>query len=303
MIISNEVYENILENLTEGVYYVDTQRRITYWNKAAEKITGYTKEEVLGKSCADNVLRHIDENGLELCLDHCPLIDAVKQGETKEKNIYVHHKNGHRVHIYTRVSPILDDGGNVVGAVELFSDLSKNTHGELITELEKLKQQIYKDTLTEIGNRKYADITLARRISEYKDIQIPFAVFFMDIDNFKNVNDTYGHDIGDKVLKMVANSVVGLLRSLDIVCRWGGEEFVIISPNITQGAMGAIGDRLRKFIEKSWIELGDGTNLSVTVSIGATMANDEDTPESVIKRADTAMYQSKLEGRNRITIA
>lgn len=302
MIVSDKVYRNILEQLTEGVYYIDTERRITYWNKAAEQITGYERDEVLGKSCSDNVLRHIDEDGTELCIGNCPLMDAVKKSETKEKSIYLHHKDGHRVHVFTRVSPITNESNEVIGAVELFSDLSKNTHGELISELEKLKKEVYTDTLTKIGNRKYAEINLDRRFCEMHDHRIPYNVFFIDIDNFKQINDTYGHETGDRVLRMVANSIVSLLRSMDVVCRWGGEEFVVISPNITSSAAASIAERIRSFVEKSWVTTDDGRDIFVTVSIGCASANEEDTPASVVKRADAAMYSSKLAGRNKVTI-
>lgn len=303
MIISSNVYENILEQLTEGIYYVDIDRKITYWNKAAEKITGYTKEEVIGKCCSDNILRHIDEAGVEMCTDSCPLIDSVKNGGTNEKNIFLHHKDGHRVHIYTRVAPISDTKGEIIGAVELFSDLSKNIHGELINELEKLKKEVYMDTLTKTGNRKYAELTLQRRMKDFHEHHIPFSVLFLDIDNFKSINDTYGHYCGDKVLKMVSGSIMSLLRSMDVVCRWGGEEFVIISPNLTRELTESIGERIRIFIEKSWLDLEGGDNISVTVSIGCTMVKDDDTDLSLIKRADAAMYQAKLSGKNKVVSA
>lgn len=302
MIVSEELYKSILENLSEGIYYVDRNRNITYWNKAAENITGYSKEEVMGKSCADNLLKHIDENGNDLCSSSCPLLDAVNMGETREKSIFLHHKDGHRVNIFTRVAPIKDDYGNIIGAVEIFNDLSKNTHGDLICELEKLKEEVYTDALTSIGNRKYAEITMERRLNEWKDVGIPFSVIFIDIDNFKKVNDTYGHDIGDKVLKMVAKTITGTLRSMDVACRWGGEEFVVISPNLTKQTTKQVAERLRQFVEKSWVHTDDQEMISVTVSVGCTVITEQDTETSIIKRADKAMYASKLEGKNRVTI-
>jgi diguanylate cyclase (GGDEF)-like protein/PAS domain S-box-containing protein len=301
MIVSEKLYQSILENLSEGIYYVDKDRSITYWNKAAENITGYTKEEVMGKSCADNLLRHIDEEGNELCITSCPLNDAVKNGDTKEKSIYLHHKDGHRLHVFTRVAPITGDDGKIVGAVEMFHDLSTNTHGELICELEKLKEEVYTDSLTNIGNRKYASISMERRLSEWTEVGIPFSIFFIDIDDFKRINDTYGHDTGDKVLKMVAKSITGTLRAMDVACRWGGEEFIVISPNLTGKTTEQVGERIRQFVEKSWIKTDEGEDLYVTISVGCTVVTENDTEGSVIKRADTAMYRSKLDGKNRVT--
>lgn len=303
MLGSDTVYQNILEQLTEGIYYVDTDRKITYWNKAAENITGYSKEEVIGRQCSENILRHLDENCHEMCKEACPLADAVTKCETKEKNIFLHHKDGHRVHVFTRVSPITDNKGRIMGAVELFSDISKNIHSELICELEQLKKEVYTDALTGTGNRKYAELTLNRRFDEWKKQNISFSLLFIDIDDFKTVNDTHGHNDGDKVLKMVANSIVGLLRSLDTVCRWGGEEFIVISPNTSLKVISAMAERIRGFIEKSWITTASGSeDVYTTVSIGSTTVRGDDTPVTVMTRADKAMYQSKINGKNRVTI-
>lgn len=144
MNVTKTIYKSIIDQLKESVYYVDTNRRIIYWNKAAEELTGYTSEEVLGKCCADNLLKHIDEDGNELCTTDCPLVNAIRENETKDKkNIYLHHKDGHRVHVSTRVSPIKDDYNKIVGAVELFDDMAMNPHCDLLYELEELKKKRY----------------------------------------------------------------------------------------------------------------------------------------------------------------
>lgn len=302
MTVTDKVYENILEQLNEGIYYVDTERKITYWNKAAETISGYTKEEVMGRSCADNLLRHIDESGNEMCKNDCPITGAILKGAGAEKNIYLHHKNGHRVKVFTRITPIRNNNGDVVGAVELFTDLTNDTHTELISELEKLKKEVYSDALTQIGNRKYGEITLERRFRDWQDYRIPFSIFFIDIDFFKKINDTYGHCTGDSVLKMVSKSITSLLRSMDVVCRWGGEEFIIISPNITGSAVTMVGERIRRFIEQSWVQSASDEMVYCTISIGAASVQNGDTPAAILKRADSAMYHSKQNGRNKLTI-
>ncbi len=123
----------------------------------------------------------------------------------------------------------------------------------------------------------------------------------MDIDHFKKVNDTYGHDIGDEVLKFVANTFVTNSRPFDSYGRWGGEEFIGIIRNITCEGLEHIGNRLRLLVENSYI-LHENKKLQVTISIGATLVKDDDTIESLVKRADILLYQSKAAGRNRLTI-
>ena len=124
----------------------------------------------------------------------------------------------------------------------------------------------------------------------------------MDIDQFKNVNDTYGHSIGDKVLSMVANTFRDTLRSTDTIGRWGGEEFVAIVYDIfDKMTLFAIAEKLRKLIEASHLD-EEGHRVAVTISVGATCLSPHDTPESIIERADRLMYQSKQAGRNAVTV-
>lgn len=101
-------YLSILENLNDGVYYVDNDRKITYWNKSAERITGYTAEEVVGSFCYDNILQHIDEKGTQLCKNGCPLSLTISDGNIRDINVCLHHKDGYRVPIYVRSIPHTD---------------------------------------------------------------------------------------------------------------------------------------------------------------------------------------------------
>ena len=131
---------------------------------------------------------------------------------------------------------------------------------------------------------------------------IPFGVLFMDIDDFKRVNDVYGHDTGDSVLKFVAGTLSANSRPFDLYGRWGGEEFVGIVRNVNAANLKHMGQRLRRLVEKSFLLADDGDKLRVTISLGATMALPEDTIHSLLQRADTLMYQSKAAGKNRLTI-
>ena len=123
----------------------------------------------------------------------------------------------------------------------------------------------------------------------------------MDIDHFKRVNDSYGHETGDTVLKMVAQTMAHNIRSFDVIGRWGGEEFLIILANITKNQLQTVAEKLRILVEHSTLNIGDA-KISVTISIGATMAQKKDTVESIVKRADLLMYKSKGKGRNTVTI-
>lgn len=297
--MSLDFYEQLLENLHDGVYYVDTEKRITYWNRAAERITGYQKDEVMHFRCSDNILKHINEQGQDMCTIKCPLSQTLKDGKIRDVDIYLHHKEGYRVPVAVRVSPILNEKGKIVGAVELFLDNASKL--ATIKEIESLKQEVFIDQLTGLANRKFAQIELKHKLDNLFAYSIYFGVLFIDVDNFKAFNDTYGHNLGDKILIMVAKTMSNILRSMDIAVRWGGEEFVVIIPAIDHQNLAEIAERIRIFINKSWLKV-EGNTLQVTVSIGGTIAQLEDSAKSLIERADQQMYKSKKAGKNKVFI-
>lgn len=298
--LSSESCARIFDNLYDGLYLVDRYRKISYWNKSAERISGFTASEVLGRSCSDNILTHVDEAGNSLCKGNCPLAMSINDGENREADIFLHHKNGHRIPVSVRIGVLKNLTNEIIGGIELFSDISKYKSFEL--KAKELEELAMLDNLTKIANRNYMEKEFNIRFEERKRIGISFGVLFIDIDHFKNFNDTYGHDIGDSVLKFVAETLAYNSRPFDIVGRWGGEEFVIIVRNANLKLLESIGNRLRMLVEKSYI-LINNEKTRVTISVGATTVQDEDTVQGLLKRADSLLYESKKEGRNRLTIA
>jgi diguanylate cyclase (GGDEF)-like protein/PAS domain S-box-containing protein len=297
--ISPQFYETLLDNLYDGVYFVDLDRKITFWNKAAEKITGFTKAEVLGKRCADNLLRHVDERGTPLCEGACPVSQTLSDGQFRSASVFLHHKQGHRLPVAIGVAPITDRGLNIMGAVEIFRDDSATVAA--LEHLQELEDLAYLDGLTRIANRTYLEYFIVGKFNELRRLGWSFGVIFVDVDRFKQVNDTFGHQTGDVVLKMVAQTLLKNCRSFDLVARWGGEEFIcVISKLKDADQIGSIAERLRVLVESAWVPLPD-CSLHVTISLGVTLARLQDTPETLIHRADDLMYQSKTAGRNRIT--
>jgi diguanylate cyclase (GGDEF)-like protein len=242
----------------------------------------------------------MDEKGVRLCLtDLCPASRVFRSGKTHEQELYLHHKDGHRVYVLTRITPMLDSNGNLEGAVEIFSDNTSTVMAR--RRVERLRKLTLLDPVTELGNRRYGMINLSSRLGELKRYDWKFGVIFMDIDRFKNVNDTYGHETGDKVLKMVANTLSRNCRRFDIFCRWGGEEFLGIIANVNEADLFLIADRFRRLVEESSFKSEKGP-IKVTVSVGATVPRPDDTAEGLIKRADELMYHSKSAGLNRVSM-
>ena len=155
MKLDKDSYARIIDNLYDGLYFVNRDRIITYWNKAAERISGYAANEVVGRSCSDNILTHVDDEGRSLCTGMCPLAATIADKTLRSAEVYMHHKDGHRIPIFVRVTPLTDAEGNVIGGIELFTDISNQTANALrIKELEKLALL---DHLTRIPNRNYIE--------------------------------------------------------------------------------------------------------------------------------------------------
>ena len=299
MSTEDDFYKNLLDSLYDGVYFVDRDRRITYWNKGAERISGYESSEVVGMRCSDNLLVHITDEGVALCKTVCPLAQTLSDGRAREAEVYLKHKDGHRVPVLIRVSPLRESIGHIVGAVESFRDNS--SEAALQQKVEDLQKMALLDPLTGLANRRYIDMTLSSRLDEMKRYGWSCAVLFIDIDNFKVINDEHGHSTGDKILKMVARTLASNLRSFDMLGRYGGEEFIAIIANVNAKQLYSFANRLRVLVEQSSLSTGSG-RVVATISIGATLAQRTDTVEKVMKRADQLMYQSKTAGRNRVSM-
>ena len=159
-----------------------------------------------------------------------------------------------------------------------------------------------RDPLTETGNRVAMDQTLQREIDMARRHMHPLSLLMLDIDHFKKINDTHGHAAGDSVLRAVAGAIKRQLRNVDMVFRFGGEEFLILLSNTGRDAAGMVGERLRQAAQAQdyWVE---GTRIELTVSLGCSTLLAAESAESLLRRADNALYVAKREGRNRLAMA
>jgi diguanylate cyclase (GGDEF)-like protein/PAS domain S-box-containing protein len=292
-------YKAMLDALHDGVYFVDRQMRIIYWNKAAERITGYSAEEAMASPCSDNIRMHVDKAGNALCKEGCPLAATLQDGQSRDALLFLRHKSGHRVPVDIRVTPQMNDRGETVGAIELFANAS--AHISLKMQVEELKRLVLLDSLTQLPNRRYLESQIHSSFALFRRGTVPFGFLFFDIDYFKRFNDQYGHDVGDLALQTVARTLKGAVRPFDSIGRWGGEEFAAVLPNVDDKTLAAAAGRLRLLVSRSSVET-NAAQLAVTVSVGGTVARADDSVASLVKRADTLMYRSKEKGRNCVTI-
>ena len=296
-----ENFKDILDNLLEAVYVTDLDRRIVYWNRAAEDLTGFAKEEVLQRVCSENILGHVDRRGVPLCGGQCPLAETMADGKPRETMVFLHHKEGFRRPVRVRTSPLRNASGAVSGGIEVFEDAM----GFLALEekIQLLESLTLLDPLTRIGNRRYLEMQIEEKLREFQISGLSLGFLLFDIDRFKDVNDTWGHLVGDRVLTVVASTLKHSLRIYDVVGRWGGEEFLMVFRPMPRHELHALGRRICTAIASEPVEVA-GTRLQVTASLGLIgyppfpEALDLLGWEQLVSLADRALYEVKAHGRN-----
>lgn len=295
------LYQQILEHLFDGVYTVDDKCRITYWNSAAERITGYSRNEVLGRCCSDNILRHVDAKGHSLCRDSCPLTFTLADGQDREAEVFLHRKDGVRQPVRVRVIPMGDADGKPKAALAVFSDASERLR--LLRRLEDIQRDSLTDPLTGAANRRRGQMFLETCLHLLQDHGQAFGVLMADLDNFKRFNDTHGHQAGDRLLRAVAGSLQNCLRAADCLCRWGGEEFLVVVPTADVRGLEALAERMRRIVASTWIECG-GQEVHTTISIGGAFMAETGSLDGLVELADHNLYVCKDAGRDcaRVTV-
>jgi diguanylate cyclase (GGDEF)-like protein/PAS domain S-box-containing protein len=294
-----EPYElaGVLDAIGDGIYVVDPQRRIVFWNDGAEQISGYTRAEVVGRSCGDGLLEHVDESGDGLCGTRCPLQATLIDGLRRECRVFMHHKDGSMVPVRVAASPVYSGDRTITGAVEVFVDDTARVRA--LRQVERLSAMALLDSLTGLGNRAFLERTLEAKGREARASGEPFGVLFIDVDHFKRVNDTYGHAIGDEVLRVLARTLARNQRVGDEIARFGGEEFVLVTGPIAPQGLVTLAERLRVLVRTSRVNTSTEP-VSVQVSIGAAMARPDDSPQQVLDRADQRLLAAKRNGRDRV---
>lgn len=288
---SLEIFKGVMDNLVEGVYVVDMERRIVYWNEGAAKITGYSRNQVLGYRCGRDLLAHTDPQGILMCDRDCPLERALRDGIHTECESMMQNNGGYPVPVLVEVMPIRSRQGRIVGAAQIFRDHTR--FRETADRLMQMKRVAMEDPVTHLGNRRRVETVLQARIREFERYGLSMGVIFADINNFKLINDTFGHDVGDRVLEDVATAFRQTVRRIDTVGRWGGDEFVCVVPHTDGEELDVLSERLRINVRRLQIDLDEHRRIRPSLSIGTATIRPGDTTDSLIARADLAMYENK----------
>ena len=280
----NEAYlKAIIASIHAGVMVIDAEKHeIVDVNETACIMIGVSKENLIGKICHNYVCPA--EQG------KCPITD-LKQVIDNSERLLIDTK-GNKIPIIKTVVPVTMR--NRTYLLESFID---------ITDRKRMDEQIQKlattDSLTQAYNRTKFESILNSELERSKRYNHPLSMILFDIDHFKVANDTYGHVAGDYVLKTLTQIVTKNLRATDSLARWGGEEFIILTPGTGINNAQVLAERIRKTIERyKFDDVG-----KVTISSGVTEFTLNDIKDSFIKRADDTMYKAKKKGRNRVEVS
>jgi diguanylate cyclase (GGDEF)-like protein/PAS domain S-box-containing protein len=293
--LENQVANVTLDSIGEAVLRTDINCSIVYLNRIAESMTGWRREEAMGRQITD-VLRFID--GVSRAVVHNAVEIVMHEDKTVKvtsncKSCILVRRDGTEFGIENTVTPIHDEHGVVSGAVVSFHDVSVARAKSL--EMSHMAQH---DFLTGLPNRMLFNDRLKQAISLAVRQGKQLAVMFVDLDHFKRINDSLGHAMGDKLLQSVAERLVACVRRMDTISRLGGDEFLVLLSQVEHEEDAAFSARkiLRSLAAPHII---DGKSLDVNVSIGvSTYPSDGADVESLMSKADTAMYEAKQHGRN-----
>lgn len=285
------IFHLLYETIPEGICLIDSNGTVLFDNPAARL---YNNGKSLLDCSAEELFQCIDlDNG------ESPVQESIRDGQFRTLHGLFTAPNGIPRTVAYRIFQITPQ----TQSNKLFAVFIRDNSEDLENQerMRVLETQCLVDPLTELPNRTMLESNLTTRFHEYERFGWVFGVMMIDIDHFKNFNDKYGHDIGDVVLQSTGKMLAKNLRPFDIVGRWGGEEFVAVIANVDRLGLLSAAERTRYQVQQNRISVSE-QNLKVTVSIGATLCSQDDDAESIVKRADQAMYDSKTNGRNKATI-
>jgi diguanylate cyclase (GGDEF)-like protein/PAS domain S-box-containing protein/putative nucleotidyltransferase with HDIG domain len=289
-------YLYVLESLYDGFYLVDSDLRFIVWNQSAENLLGRPASDVRGQTWTSRLLGLSDRNDKTLPDDRCPMKRVIADGRPTTSVVKLQHAEGHSVEVEVQSMPLLDGHGRLQGVAEILRDLNRTSRRP--REFRELKLAATRDSLTMLANRGELETQLTSLFSEYaKSHSDPFSVIFADLDFFKSINDSHGHSIGDRVLVDTARLFQKETYSGELVCRYGGEEFVILCPGTKLEDAQRRAERLRVVLSRS--SVADLKDFKVTCSFGVAEIEPGDSVENLLRRADKALYMAKQKGRNR----
>jgi diguanylate cyclase (GGDEF)-like protein/PAS domain S-box-containing protein len=283
----------LLDAVGQSVIATDLEGKVLYWNRAAEEIYGWSSEEALGRSLRDLT---VSEEALEKAEE---VASELRAGRTWSGETLLRRKDGSHVPVLGTATPLFDDRGNVVGMIGVSTDISERKALE-----EELERRASYDPLTGLPNRRTFVDRLGQALQRTKRGKEgrKVGVLFMDLDGFKNVNDSLGHEAGDRLLVALAERLKNRLRSEDVLARFGGDEFAVLLEEAADASEAIrVAQRIAEALREPFTVNDHQVNLntSVGITLGSAHTND---PEGMLREADVAMYRAKEQGPGRYAV-
>lgn len=300
IVISSDINESVLrkifDSLYDGAYFIDKNQQVLLWNKSAEEITGYSAEELLNTYCFDNTLNYLDKDGNDLKAENCPLHQTLFDKKSREAYLFIKHKEGYRIPIHAKISPIMNDNGFIIGAVQIFC------RSNLKDTVEKQPVKAAAPEIVQITSVKLADqiqiekkLELLFQSSLDKDYET-FSILITKLDDPKKHEEQI-----EKIMNILAKTLSVSIGETDLLGRWENHSLLIISTSASKGILNNLAYKLRNLISHTVINTTSG-QLKFTISTIATIARKNDTKSSIFERITSIMKKAESKGNNQIVI-
>ena len=286
----------LLENMYDAVVFIDAHGLVTLWNRGAERLTGIPGASMRQRQWHPELLQMTDERRQLVGEADCPVTCALRSGVQSLRRLTISGRNNRAVAVDSHTIPVIGDGSKMLGAILLFHDASSET--TLEQQCQSLHEKATQDPLTQLANRAEFDRVQEMFIATHQQQGVPCSLIIMDLDRFKRVNDTYGHQAGDHAIMSLAKLLKGACRPGDLAARYGGEEFVMLCADCDNSTAVRRAEQIRKALAQMPQPAMDGRAL--TASFGVTEIQPGDTPETMLRRADRALLMAKSRGRNQV---
>jgi diguanylate cyclase (GGDEF)-like protein/PAS domain S-box-containing protein len=294
-----EIFRNVLESLQTGVYLVDRDQRILFWNEGAEKITGYFRQDVIGRFCRENSAAEVDGNKIILPDAADAIVSVLHDGKPTILEISLRHKAGHRISIRLRAAPIRNGHRTVIGVAVSFDEgLSASDWDR---RQSKLAGHGCLDAATGVLTQAFTLSQLREKLAVFGEHQMPFSVLYIEIDRIDHLRASYGQAVLAPVLRVVGQTLENGLRPTDFLGRFGEYRFLAILTECGSEDVERAAERIMKMVNAAEVEWW-GDRWSVTASFGATTVTMGDTVESISERAQRSLDESIAAGGNRVTL-
>jgi PAS domain S-box-containing protein/diguanylate cyclase (GGDEF)-like protein len=298
MEFDGEIYKSVLESLPVGVYLVDASRRILSWNRGAERLTGYLSQEVIGRCCAVDLLMHCDDSKTILCGDACPLLATMRDGQVREADVYLLHKDGQRIPVRIYAFPLRNDDGVLIGCAECFEPRVILPAAMVPQDL---PASIPLDSLTDLPDRAGTLAWLAGALRDFEQTEARFGVLKIAIDEMDCLLRKDGRNAVDAVLYATGRTLRANIGPADLVGRWSADSFMVVLAGCTAAALARAARRFNWLTGSEAIPWW-GDRLSVAVSMGGTIARRGDTAESLAERAGEALAMRRANGGSEVLV-